>query len=251
MAHLQGTSSSPSLYQLSQDNIYAHRVMFSTSILRKKMHHIHAHLHHGKKITQTPSNRKHELFFQLQTPLPFLPLLIIKPHRKTRPEDENAKAAKAPLPFFSSSIQKPPQTPGKTRTLNPTNMDKKKTLNPGNMDKGKSHTHTHTHTHKKNKSLVLLSFTAYSQSKLHCLAIVPYEAQIKASSFLDRDFLRNMARVNQQPPLTAAVGRSVHRMGWPSFSHPAPDSQVTNIVTTVNVLWLNLLFIGKTFLLPG
>jgi hypothetical protein len=99
--------------------------MFSTSILRKTMHHIHAHLHHGKKITQTPSNPKHELF-RLQIPLPFLPFLIIKPHRKTRPEDEDAKAAKAPLPFFSSSIQQPPQTPGKTRTLNPTNMDKRK-----------------------------------------------------------------------------------------------------------------------------
>jgi len=112
MAHLQGTSSSPSLYQLSQDNIYAHRVMFSTSILRKTMHHIHAHLHHGKKTTQTPSNPKHELF-QLQIPLPFLPLLIIKPHRKTRPEDENAKAAKAPLPFFPSSIQMPHKPPEK------------------------------------------------------------------------------------------------------------------------------------------
>jgi hypothetical protein len=52
-------------------------------------------------------------YFNLQIPLPFLPLLIIKPHRKTSPEVENAKAAKAPFPFFSSSIQMPPQTPGK------------------------------------------------------------------------------------------------------------------------------------------
>jgi hypothetical protein len=80
-------------------------------------------------LTYTMERKSHKLH---QTPMmnyfnyKFLPLLIIKPHRETRPEDENAKAAKAPLPSFSSSIQMPPQTPGKTRTLNPTNMDKRK-----------------------------------------------------------------------------------------------------------------------------